>query len=207
MDSHEVWPSPKQAQERDEAPAVTISHCFRKLAKSSNGVINYVAWLGPHPIGTLVRPLGRDPAIRGTIQPRIDRAQRSSNDTLWRLAFHRTRVVSSAMPAMVPARVGDCRCEDSQAEEGQGELSLPGCPVGAQGYAESQGSSGPTFPVKSGKHGQSQGTGIHISSPTFEANPLVPTTCLDDTINMPSTGPWGLLEHRQPPVTSLAHRK
>lgn len=49
---------------------MTISHCFRKLAKSNNGVIYYVAWLGPHPIGALVRPLGKHPAIRETIQSR-----------------------------------------------------------------------------------------------------------------------------------------
>lgn len=104
-------------------------------------------------------------------------AHKLAKGTLRRPAFHRTRVVCSAM---VVTHIGDRRCEGSQ---GQGHSSLPGSLVGAQGYRESQGSSGPTFPVKSGKHGQSQGTGIHISSPTFEANTLVPTTSLDDTIN------------------------
>lgn len=85
---------------------------------------------------------------------------------------------------MVSAQVGDRRCEGSQS---QGQSSW----MGLKGTGESQGGSGPTFPVKSGKHGQSQGTGVHISSPTFEANTLVPTTPLDDTINMLSPRPWG----------------
>lgn len=86
--------------------------------------------------------------------------------------------------AMVSALVGDRRCEGSQS---QGQSSW----MGLKGIGHSQGGPGPTFPVKSGKHGQSQGTGVHISSPTFEANPLVPTTPLDDTINMLSPGPLG----------------
>lgn len=85
---------------------------------------------------------------------------------------------------MVSAHVGNRRCEGSQS---RGQSSW----TGLKGTGKSQGGHGPTFPVKSGKHGQSQGTGVHISSPTFEANPLVPTTPLDDTINMQSPRPWG----------------
>lgn len=67
MGSYEVSsrPSPNHILARREAPATMISHCFRKLAKFNNGVIHHVVWLGPHPIVTLVCPLGRDSAIRG----------------------------------------------------------------------------------------------------------------------------------------------
>lgn len=71
--------------------------------------------------------------------------------------------------------------------------------LGLKGTGQSQRGPRPTFPVKSGKHGQSQGTGVDISSPTFEANPLVPTTPLDDTINTLSRRPWGLLKPRSNP--------
>lgn len=66
MDSYEVnsRPSSNQTLARREAPAMMISHCFRKLTKSNNGVIHHVAWLGIHPIVTLVCPLGRNSAIR-----------------------------------------------------------------------------------------------------------------------------------------------
>lgn len=90
------------------------------------------------------------------------------------------------------AHVGDRRCEGSQS---QGQSSW----LGLKGTGQSQGGPGPTFPVKSGKHGQSQGTGVHISSPTFEANPLVPTTPLDDTINTLSLRPCGPLKPRPNP--------
>lgn len=43
------------------------SRYFRKLAKSNNGVIHYVAWLGLHSIVTLVCPVGKDSAIQATI--------------------------------------------------------------------------------------------------------------------------------------------
>lgn len=67
MGSYEVYsrPSPNQILARNEAPAMMISHCFRKLAKFNNGVTHHVAWLGIHPTVTLVCPLGRDSAIRG----------------------------------------------------------------------------------------------------------------------------------------------
>lgn len=66
MDSYEVnsRPSSNQTLARREAPAMMTSHCFRKLTKSNNGVIHHVAWLGIHPIVTLVCPLGRNSAIR-----------------------------------------------------------------------------------------------------------------------------------------------
>lgn len=49
MSSYEVcsWPSPNQTLARREAPAMMVSHCFRKLAKSNNAVIHTprrVAW-------------------------------------------------------------------------------------------------------------------------------------------------------------------
>lgn len=155
----------------------------RKLAKSNNGVINHVAWLGLHPTVTLVCPFGRDSAIREKMLQEpcpcgANRAQGRSTahklakGTSWRLAYQSTRAV---IRATVVAHTGDRRCEGSQS---QGHSSW----LGLKGTGESQGDSGPTFPVKSGKHGQSQGTGVHISSPTFEANTLVPTTPLDDTI-------------------------
>lgn len=99
MSSYEVcfWPSPNQILARREAPALMVSHCFRKLAKSNNGVIHHVAWLGLHPIVTLVCRLGRDSAIRETILQEpcpcgAYRAQGSSaahklvKGTSWRLA-------------------------------------------------------------------------------------------------------------------------
>lgn len=66
MGSYEVYsrPSPNQTLARREAPTMMISHCFRKLTKSNNGVIHHVAWLGIHPIVTLVCPLGTNSAIR-----------------------------------------------------------------------------------------------------------------------------------------------
>lgn len=116
MGSYEVCsrPSTNQILARREAPAMMIRHCFRKLAKSNNGVIHRVAWLGLHPIVTLVWPLGRDSAIRETILQEpcpcgADRAKGSSaaahklaKGTCWRLACHGTRVVTCAMLPWCP---------------------------------------------------------------------------------------------------------
>lgn len=160
-----------------------ISHCFRKLAKSNNGVIHHVAWLGLHPIVTLFCPLGRDSAIRKKIHSTARamplRGQQGPRQLNGPQASE-GHIVEARIPQHTrsdSSHVGSSyRCEGSQ---NQGHSSW----LGLKGTGESQGGSGPTFPVKSGKHGQSQGTGVHISSPTFEANPLVPTTPLDDTIN------------------------
>lgn len=211
MGSYEEYsrPSPNQILARREAPAMMISHCFRKLAKSNNGVIHHVAWLGVHPIVTLVWPFGRDSAIRETILQEpcpcgADKAQGSSaahkrgKGTSWRLACHSTRVVICAMVPWCPLMSVIVGVKGSQS---QGQSSW----MGLKGTGESQGDCGPTFPVKSGKHGQSQGTGVHISSPTFEANPLVPTTPLDDTINTLSLRYWGPLKPQKPSARALVH--